>query len=89
MGKFQPGHNKKGGRQKGTPNKIPTDLKEMVLKVAGRLHEDGAEEALYQWAKNQRNQGVFWTRMVAPMLPKDVKLGGGVTIIWDKDVDNI
>ncbi len=55
------------GRRRGSKNKIPADVARMVLDVVEEL---GGKEALLKWASNPRNETVFWTRMVAPLMPK-------------------
>lgn len=41
MPRAQPGQ-RFGGRQKGTPNKIPAQLKETILEALNGAHKDGA-----------------------------------------------
>ena len=74
MGKFEDGHDKVGGRKKGSKNKVPSNLRDVVLSVADGLHPDGIEAAIKAWAtKNPRNEGVFWTKMIAPLMPKVIE----------------
>ena len=40
MAKFEKGTPKKGGRQKGSVNKITRSIKEMVITVANQLQDD-------------------------------------------------
>jgi hypothetical protein len=40
-GSFKPGHEKVGGRKKGTPNRISADFKTALLAVADRIGMDG------------------------------------------------
>ena len=41
MPRAQPGQ-RFGGRQKGTPNKVPAQLKEIILEALHGAHKDGA-----------------------------------------------
>ena len=85
-------HFEKGnaGRPKGSKNKVPSDLRDIVISVAGSLHEDGLEAALKEWALKGRNETIFWTKMVAPLMPKIVEGNiQGITIKWDDSVDGI
>lgn len=69
---FKPGESgNPKGRPVGAKNKITADLRRLFLDVADKLHPDGAEEALLEWAKNPRNQGKYW-ELIARMLPKTV-----------------
>ena len=40
MSRFKEGHEKKGGRAKGTPNKLTTTVKESVLNAFNQLQTD-------------------------------------------------
>ena len=68
-GKFKKGDTKKGGRQKGTPNKTPASVANMFLDVAEDL---GGKAALLKWASNSRNQTQFYT-LLAKLMPKTVE----------------
>lgn len=41
-GSFRPGHEKLGGRKRGTPNAISPDIKHLILRAATRVGFDGA-----------------------------------------------
>lgn len=60
------GAQKTGGRQKGTPNKITSDLKTMVLNA---LHKAGGEAYLTEQA--QKNPSAFLT-LVGKVLPHQI-----------------
>jgi hypothetical protein len=63
------------GRPPGVPNKIPMSLKATVMEVFGRMGEkDGIDgkTALLKWAC--KNPESFYTRMIAPMLPKHIEI---------------
>lgn len=63
-----------GGRQKGTPNKITTDLRTMILDVVDKL---GGAERLQEWATSSpAAEQAFWTQVVPKVLPKDINVGG-------------
>ena len=58
---------KTGGRKKGTPNKIPTLLKDDILEAAKRAHPDGRIGYLTQQA--QENPTAFMT-LLGKVLPQ-------------------
>jgi hypothetical protein len=62
---------RRGGRQKGTPNKITKALKDMVLSA---LDKAGGEEYLLQQAKT--NPNAFMT-LIGKVLPMQVSGPGG------------
>ena len=62
----QPGE-RRGGRQAGTPNKIPGALKEMILEAL-----DGAGGVDYLQRQAKDNPTAFLS-LVAKVLPKDVR----------------
>ena len=39
-GSFKKGRQKRGGRQRGTPNKFPAEYKNQILEAANRVGED-------------------------------------------------
>lgn len=79
MGKFggsQPG----SGRKKGVPNKITTDLKEMIL---GALAKSGGQNYLY---KQSKENPVAFMGLIGKVLPMTVNgnVAGKLTITWEK-----
>ena len=58
---------RRGGRQVGTPNKMPSALKEMILEAL-----DGAGGVDYLQKQATDNPGAFLT-LVGKVLPKDVR----------------
>ena len=58
---------RRGGRKVGTPNKIPNEVREMILAA---LDGAGGVEHLQRQATD--NPGAFLT-LVGKMLPKDVR----------------
>ena len=67
---------RRGGRQKGTPNKVNTDLKEMIL---GALSDAGGRDYLALRAKD--TPAAFLT-LIGKVLPMQItgEGGGAVTI---------
>jgi hypothetical protein len=65
---------RRGGRKKGTPNKVSGDLRAMVL---GALDRVGGQTYLEQQARE--NPQAFMT-MVGRCLPKQVNLGGDLSL---------
>lgn len=62
---------RRGGRQKGTPNKATAGLKDAIMAV---FEEIGGGEAMALWARE--NQTQFYTVMVKAILPRPVEVGG-------------
>lgn len=60
------GHAKRGGRKKGTPNKITKAFREAVLTVFGDL---GGEAHLLKWAKD--NPTEFY-KIAARLIPTEL-----------------
>lgn len=58
---------KTGGRKAGTPNKIPSDLRMMIL---GALEDAGGQKYLAEKAKD--NPGPFMA-LLGKVLPKEIK----------------
>lgn len=77
---FQRGHKKVGGKKKGVPNKITTDLKEMIL---GALDKSGGQTYLQRQANE--NPTAFLT-LIGKVLPLQVNgnMDGKLTITWEK-----
>ena len=81
-GKFKPGDPKppNSGRQKGTKNKYPADIRKIYEEV---FYKIGGVEAFATWAKKtDHNRGVYYS-MVSKLLPRTIegKLGGDITVI--------
>jgi hypothetical protein len=66
------GTTKTGGRQKGTPNKITLDLKEMI---EGALQAAGGCE--YLTAQAKKHPAAFMA-LLGKILPRDIKVSGEV-----------
>jgi hypothetical protein len=62
---------RRGGRQKGTPNKMTQDAKEAIEFVAQGL---GGAEGMLAWAKKDAtNERIFWSNIYPRILPKEIK----------------
>jgi hypothetical protein len=58
---------RRGGRQKGTPNKLTMAAREAIEQAAETL---GGAERLAQWAKEKPvNERAFWTTIYPKLLP--------------------
>lgn len=69
----------RGGRKKGTPNHITTNLKNMIL---GALDKAGGQEYLTKQAKE--NPTAFMT-LIGKVLPLSLDTEGGkLSITWEK-----
>ena len=73
---------RRGGRQKGTPNKINSELREMIL---GALDEAGGQGYLVKQA--EENPKAFLT-LLSRVLPTTVGVGqspdlGPIVVKWD------
>ena len=65
--KFEPGHSKVGGRQKGTPNKATRDLR----KAIGDFLSDRFEEVGEVWsAASERDKLTFYVQLLRFALPQ-------------------
>lgn len=62
---------RRGGRQKGTPNKATRDIRQAILNVYERM---GGEDALLVWAT--ANTDTFYTAFLTKMVPRPVEVGG-------------
>jgi len=79
--KFKRGHPKKGGRKKGTPNKVSKNIKENFEAVFEKL---GGVKGFCEWAKSNKQTKERFYQMYSKMLPSnvDAELSGdiGITI---------
>lgn len=63
---------KTGGRQKGTPNKLTTTVKQAIEQAAENL---GGPARLAAWAQESpENERVFWTSIYPKLLPLQARL---------------
>jgi hypothetical protein len=64
---FQKGHIKKGGRKKGSPNKVTAVAKEVIAAVATEL---GGQDRMLEWVKaDPQNERIFWSQIYPKLLP--------------------
>jgi len=69
--KFKRNHPKKGGRKKGSPNKVQKNIKDNFEAVFEKL---GGINGFHKWAnKNANTQGAFY-QMYSKMLPSNVDM---------------
>lgn len=66
---FEPGHEKMGGRQKGSVNKTTRTVKEVVLMVFNELQEDENHDLMSFAIKNP----VEFYKIAAKLIPTEVK----------------
>lgn len=58
---------RRGGRKKGTPNKLGKAAKEVIAEAADRL---GGVDRLVEWAEEDtKNEGAFWATIYPKLLP--------------------
>ena len=71
---------KSGGRRAGVPNKVPAELKEMILQA---LELEGGVEYIRTQA---RNEPVAFLSILGKVLPMTVnaKLDGKLVVTWEK-----
>jgi hypothetical protein len=86
---FKKGTPKTGGRQKGTPNKIPAELKDQILEAAKQA---GGEEETVGYLKKQAidNPGPFMGLLgkVLPLTVQGSGKNGAFLIGWLDDSDS-
>lgn len=77
---------KTGGRQKGTPNKINTTLKEAILLAAEKAHPQGMTG--YLTAQAVANPAAFMT-LLGKVLPMQItgEGGGAVQVVQYQVID--
>ena len=71
MGKFKDGHEKVGGRKVGSKNKTPANIAKIVLECFDKI---GGVPAMADHFTQTRNRTAFYTKMLAPLLPRSVSL---------------
>lgn len=78
------GRKKTGGRQKGTPNKTPAILKELIL---GALDQVGGQE---YFVKLANEQPVAFCGLIGKILPTQVNMqtGKDIQIVIQRPNDN-
>lgn len=70
---------KTGGRLPGSPNKLTSEVRDAILKVADDL---GGPERLLSWAQEApENERTFWASIYPKLLPRDMNIGvSGVSL---------
>lgn len=64
---------KTGGRRPGSPNKLTSDVREAILKVADDL---GGPERMLSWAREcPENERTFWAHIYPKLIPRDMTIG--------------
>jgi hypothetical protein len=64
------GKPRRGGRQRGTPNRISVDVRTAIEMAADKL---GGVKRLVAWARRSNdNETVFWSRVWVRLLPTNV-----------------
>jgi hypothetical protein len=80
---FQKGHTKKGGRKKGTSNKVTAVAKEVIGAVATEL---GGKDRMLEWVKaDPQNERIFWSQIYPKLLPVQLtgqNDGGPIVVRW-------
>lgn len=77
MAKFKAGHKKKGGKVKGTPNKITKTVREAFLYAFNELQKD-PKKNLVTWGK--RSPTAFYM-LASKLIPVELKAEVNATII--------
>ena len=84
--KFENGHTKIGGKQKGTPNKF-TNLKQAFLDVFEQIEKESKEgevKSFFEWSiKNDKNRGLFY-QLISKMLPTNPVIEGELSVIINR-----
>lgn len=78
------GQPKTGGRQKGTPNKITGDLKNMIL---GALSDAGGQKYLQRQAEENPNAFMQLVGKVLPMTVNGTGERGEIKIVVSTGID--
>lgn len=80
---FKQGHEKVGGRKKGTPNKLTSGVKDIMLQTFNDMQDD-PEASLLAWGKS--NPAEFY-KMAARLIPADVSATVNDVVIQFKDAE--
>lgn len=81
---------KTGGRLPGSPNRLTSEVRDAILKVADDL---GGPERLLSWAREApENERTFWANIYPKLLPRDMNVAVSQTslesLIAGDNVDN-
>lgn len=64
---------KTGGRLPGSPNRMTSEVRDAILKVASDL---GGPDRLLAWAREApENERIFWANIYPKLLPRDMHIG--------------
>ena len=78
--KFEKGHKKKGGRQKGTPNKFTT-LKQAFINAFNSKEMDGEKGLVKAFSLNNFTKREFY-KLISKMLPSNVTVDGEMKVTF-------
>lgn len=73
---------RRGGRKKGTPNKVTVTVKEAVL---GAFNDIGGREALAAWGRKAANRKAFYA-VAAKLIPHEIVGAGGGSLLGGAEV---
>ncbi|MHB1091451.1 hypothetical protein [Thiobacillus sp.] len=63
---------KTGGRLPGSPNRMTSEVRDAILRVADDL---GGPERMLSWAREApENEKIFWSRIYPKLLPRDMNV---------------
>jgi len=70
---------KTGGRLPGSPNRMTSEVRDAILRVADDL---GGPERMLSWAREApENEKIFWSSIYPKLLPRDMNIGvSGVSL---------
>lgn len=64
---------KTGGRRPGSPNRLTSDVRDVILKVANDL---GGQKRMLSWVRESPdNEKLFWVNIYPKLLPRDMNIG--------------
>jgi hypothetical protein len=70
------GKPRRGGRARGTPNRISVDVRTAIEMAADKL---GGVKRLVAWARRSNdNESIFWSRVWVKLLPTQAQIGGSI-----------
>jgi hypothetical protein len=89
-GSFKPGHEKQGGRKKGTPNAFSIDYKKAILEAAYRIGNDGNGKdgilGYFLWV-GKRHPTVFYTILWVSLLALETTRRRSHAERWTKSTE--
>lgn len=64
---------KTGGRLPGSPNRMTSEVRDAILKVADDL---GGPERMLSWAREApEHEKIFWSSIYPKLLPREMNIG--------------